>query len=628
MTDTNVRAQLGGLQGPRGLGIHVLDGPPPAGDFYRVGEGALDRNTGLLYGPKTSAGWGTPTSILVGASLLTGAGAPAADLGRVGEPYLDTTNWRIYAAKTLAGWTTSRSLIGWRQTLSAHVVDPTKIVLRIDYFGGDGAAPADNGKYLVSGGAAVADPALATNIRGTDGSLTQAGLDAAAAAVAAAVAAVPAASTATTKAGEASTSAELSQKWAVQTTAEVVGGQGFGAKKYAQDAATSAQAASDNAGAVSIKLGQMRARELPNAAVNPALDENGVAVVDGARFWDTALSRLKIRVAGVWWAAVQRIFTTTGVPLNTFGLDEDYAIDGAAKTIYLKTAGVWGAFATLGGMSLKRIDVFLASGTWTKQTGDVLVRVVCVGPGGGGGSGAHQAVSNASIAGGGPAGAGGSVTEFWANATDLGATVAVTIGAAGVGGAPVTVPGTAGNAGTAGGTVRFGASICGGGGGGAGGPLTTTPANTSGVYGASVGDQDQNSHIINFNRGNGGLGNQWPSSPGTTGGGVGQHIQSGALYGAAAGSRSGTASFGSYASAAAVLAFGGAGSAGSILYGGRGAGSGGGGGAGSIGGSAQAGGMGGAKGGGGGGGGACFNGVTSGAGGDGGPGACWVWTYG
>lgn len=55
------------------------------------------------------------------------------------------------------------------------------------------------------------------------------------------------ASTAATQAANAAAGAELAQKWATQTTAEVVSGQGYGAKKYAQDAASSASGAAASA---------------------------------------------------------------------------------------------------------------------------------------------------------------------------------------------------------------------------------------------------------------------------------------------------------------------------------------------------------------------------------------------
>lgn len=55
------------------------------------------------------------------------------------------------------------------------------------------------------------------------------------------------ASTATTQATNAAGNAELAQKWATQTDSEVAEGQGYGAKKYAQDAASSASGAAASA---------------------------------------------------------------------------------------------------------------------------------------------------------------------------------------------------------------------------------------------------------------------------------------------------------------------------------------------------------------------------------------------
>lgn len=64
--------------------------------------------------------------------------------------------------------------------------------------------------------------------------------DSASAAASSATAAEGSASTATTQANNAADSAALAQKWATQTTAEVVSGQGYGAKYYADQAADSA----------------------------------------------------------------------------------------------------------------------------------------------------------------------------------------------------------------------------------------------------------------------------------------------------------------------------------------------------------------------------------------------------
>lgn len=64
------------------------------------------------------------------------------------------------------------------------------------------------------------------------------------------------ASTAATQAANAASGAELAQKWAVQTDSEVTEGQGYGAKKYAQDAASSASGAAASATAAAAAADQ------------------------------------------------------------------------------------------------------------------------------------------------------------------------------------------------------------------------------------------------------------------------------------------------------------------------------------------------------------------------------------
>jgi hypothetical protein len=130
-------------------------------------------------------------------------------------------------------------------------------------------------------------------------------------------------------------------------------------------------------------------------------------------------------------------------------------------------------------------QVFTASGTWTKNANATMVMVEVWGGGGGGGAGAVAAASTA-CSGGGGGGAGLRATSMF-RASDLPATVAVTVGAAGAAGT------TAGTAGGVGGTSSFGTLLYGfGGGSGAGGQASAnaaggTSAGTNGSAAASSG---------------------------------------------------------------------------------------------------------------------------------------------
>ncbi|HEX3010394.1 MAG TPA: hypothetical protein VHO90_22570 [Bacteroidales bacterium] len=70
------------------------------GDYY------LDKTACLLYGPKTSTGWGTGLNVkgdkgADGCKILKGDGAPAESLGNPGDFYLDKTNFALYGPKLL-----------------------------------------------------------------------------------------------------------------------------------------------------------------------------------------------------------------------------------------------------------------------------------------------------------------------------------------------------------------------------------------------------------------------------------------------------------------------------------------------------------------------------------------------
>lgn len=116
------------------------------------------------------------------------------------------------------------------------------------------------------------------------------------------------------------------------------------------------------------------------------------------------------------------------------------------------------------------ITEFTANGTWTKPQGLKRAMIVCIGAGGGGGSGRCDNAGLNRFGGGG--GGGGAVVWHNLAAADLTATAAVTIGTGGTGGTGVSTVATSGNAGTAGGDTSFGTIVIAkGGSGGTGGTL-------------------------------------------------------------------------------------------------------------------------------------------------------------
>ena len=126
------------------------------------------------------------------------------------------------------------------------------------------------------------------------------------------------------------------------------------------------------------------------------------------------------------------------------------------------------------------IQVFTASGTWTKPTGAKLVRVELVSAGGGGGGGvAATGTVNQKYGGGGGGGGGKLVQTF--KATDLGSTVAVVVGAGGTGG-----DGGGGDGGD-GGSSSFGTFSCLGGTNGTAGLSGATNTSMGGNGGGSMG---------------------------------------------------------------------------------------------------------------------------------------------
>lgn len=118
-----------------------------------------------------------------------------------------------------------------------------------------------------------------------------------------------------------------------------------------------------------------------------------------------------------------------------------------------------------GATTIVQVDVFTASGTWTKPDGAAWVQAICFGAGGGGGGGQGAVTLNDRNGGGG--GGGGSIAVRFFAPGALGATEAVTVGAAGTAGVGSTA-GVGGVDGGAGGASMFGSHLTAPGGGGGG----------------------------------------------------------------------------------------------------------------------------------------------------------------
>lgn len=111
-----------GLQGIPGIdGSIIFSGTgSPAADVGKNGDYYLNTSAAELYGPKSDDGWETPINLKGqqgesgkdGSRILSGSSEPSSSIGKEGDYYWDISNQTLFGPKTSAGWGTGVVLRG------------------------------------------------------------------------------------------------------------------------------------------------------------------------------------------------------------------------------------------------------------------------------------------------------------------------------------------------------------------------------------------------------------------------------------------------------------------------------------------------------------------------------------
>ncbi len=114
-------AGAAGATGARGNTIVSGTDTPSGLNDGAIGDYYINTTNHRIYGPKTSSGWGSSTLLIgpagatgtAGKTMLSGPDTPSgANDGAIGDFYINTTNNKIYGPKTSSGWGSSTSLVG------------------------------------------------------------------------------------------------------------------------------------------------------------------------------------------------------------------------------------------------------------------------------------------------------------------------------------------------------------------------------------------------------------------------------------------------------------------------------------------------------------------------------------